>query len=105
MKQINGYVSFVFLQDFSDECKTNDYLMLTFDIKNIEVEIDDENCSFSYKSSLDAINDNEPIPCIGFIKMRSNGGNDENMLAISDIDTNIDGEAYNIPKNSHNLFV
>ncbi len=95
-----GYVSFVFLKDYTEsdrKFKTNDYIMLTFDMVDLPVGIDETTCSLIYKDNLENIE-----TCIGFIKMRWEDGKEEHMVPIESINlSEIIGEI-TIPHNSKN---
>lgn len=95
-----GYVSFVFTKDrelAGESFKTNDYIMLTYDFLDLEVEIDSETeCSLCYSYT------NEEGVCLGFAKIRNDGGQKERLHPIEQI------KAYSttpIPKNSKNWYV
>lgn len=85
-----GYVSFVFLKDH-EPYKTNDYVMLTFDIDNQKVSIDNNNCSLKYEINDKTIQQS----CIGFAKVRKQSK--EVMQYFTYIDTN----EYEIKNYSH----
>ena len=82
-----GSITFVFLKDYDDNHKVNDYFMFTYDIKNMTVVIDEDKCFLSY------VDDGY---IIGLEKIRSNGG--EHMKDIKDITQPITG----LPNNSKN---
>lgn len=90
-----GYVSFVFTKDceFARESfKKNDYIMITYDFLDLQVGFDGETgCSLQYLYG-------EEGPCLGFTKVRNDGGQKERLYEIETVD------AYNIsiPKNSKN---
>lgn len=93
-----GYVSFVFIKESSLdslEYKVNDYFMLTYDLFNIKVQINEENCTLIYKSSWEGV-------CIGFIKTRFNGGIEEHMAPIESMNIVPMIESSEIPHNSKN---
>lgn len=91
-----GYVSFVYTKDYDSgdiHYKANDYMMLTFDMLNLEVVIDSDSCSLIYEDSATA--------CIGIAKRRCEGGTEEHMHPIYCVDVS-EQEDLTIPTNSKN---
>ncbi|MCQ3915061.1 MAG: hypothetical protein MJ201_04920 [Mycoplasmoidaceae bacterium] len=93
-----GYVSFVFLKDYTSGEKkylVNDYCMLTFDMVNLYVRIDEPSCSLIYEDNFSGHS------AIGFMKIRMEGGAQEHMISINEIDIS-DKLDIDIPTNSKN---
>lgn len=86
-----GYVSFIFLQDINESFKENDYIMITYDFKNIIPNINDDYLGY----------DGGDGYSIGFIKTRCDGGQHEHLKHIPSINKD-SFEFSNIPHNSKN---
>lgn len=92
-----GYVSFVFQNEKiieDKQFKLNDYIMYTFDFKDIEITQGENPYSLKYQAEADA--------SLGFAKIRWNGGSQE---ALYDLTGMIDTSTYSEiswPVNSNN---
>lgn len=90
-----GYCSFVFLKDH-EPYKADDYIMLTYDIDDVDVQINNANCSLQYKPNSDKYSQEA---CVGFIKARKNAK--ETLYYIKDVNTTTYKDA-GLPANSKN---
>lgn len=88
-----GYVSFVFLKEHVS-FYVNDYIMYTYEFKNLKVLTGDSTCSLYYCDPIET-------HVIGFIKWRCFGGDDEWLTYIDEVDTNQPP----FPTNSKNYYV
>lgn len=86
-----GYVSYIFMEDVNDAFKKNDYIMITYDFKDIAPSFKDDYLGY---------HDAGPYS-IGFIKIRCDAGQHEHLENIPFIN---DGEFEfgDIPHNSKN---
>ncbi|XQP55979.1 MAG: hypothetical protein ACOQNY_01105 [Mycoplasmoidaceae bacterium] len=89
-----GYVSFIFLKEH-ESFYVNDYIMYTYEFKNLKVIPYDLTCSLYYQDI------RYPDVALGFVKTRCFGGEDEWLRYIKMVNTN-QTEA---PTNSKNYFV
>lgn len=93
-----GYINFVFLKDYSESEKKGDYLMITYDIYNLEVT--ETNCGLMFIDPKWGP-EGEPEFVIGFIKMKISVDDEEHMIPIPSVNTAV-YTTYNCPTNSHN---
>ena len=88
-----GYVSFVFTKDdtFNNrKYKANDYIMYTYDFKNIEITMNTDQSSFIYKA--------EDSASLGFIKVRWEDGSKEALYDLGDKIATSDFTSYKAPE-------
>lgn len=85
-----GYVSFVFLKDYDEHLKKDDYIMITLDFKNIELQVNEEDCYLYYET--------QGGQTLGFTKVRYDGGQHESLYNYSPVV----GPDLGIPTNSKN---